>query len=45
MNKLRLGEVDVSTTPIGAYKYFGFSSSGVRILDFFNVRKAFGALL
>jgi hypothetical protein len=38
-------EVDVSTTPIGARKPFGFSSSGVRVLDFTYVKKAFGASL
>jgi hypothetical protein len=38
-------EVDVSTTPIGARKPFGFSSSGVRVLDFLYVKKAFGASL
>jgi hypothetical protein len=45
MKKLFPGEVDVSTTPIGACKYFGFSSSRVRVLEFFNVKKAFGASL
>jgi hypothetical protein len=34
MQKLRPREVDVSTTPIGAHKPFGFSSSRVRVLDF-----------
>jgi hypothetical protein len=38
-------EVDVSTTPIGARKPFGFSYSGVRVLDFTYVKKAFGASL
>jgi hypothetical protein len=33
MQKLRPREVDISTTPIGAHKPFGFSSSGVRVLD------------
>jgi hypothetical protein len=45
MQKLRPREVDVSTTPIGARKPFGFSSSGVRVLDFTYVKKAFGASL
>jgi hypothetical protein len=45
MQKLRPWEVDVSTTPIGARKPFGFSSSGVRVLDFPYVKKAFGASL
>ena len=40
MQKLRPWEVDVSTTPIGACKPFGFSSSGVRVLDFTYVKKA-----
>jgi hypothetical protein len=40
MQKLRPWEVDVSTTPIGAHKPFGFSSSGVRVLDFTYVKKA-----
>ena len=39
MQKLRPWEVDVSTTPIGAHKPFGFSSSGVRVLDFTYVKK------
>jgi hypothetical protein len=34
MQKLRLWEVDVSNTPIGAHKPFRFSSFGVRVLDF-----------
>jgi hypothetical protein len=38
-------EVDVSTTPIGAHKPFGFSSSGVRVLDFTYVKKALRASL
>jgi hypothetical protein len=33
MQKLCPREVDVSTTPIGAHKPFGVSSSGVRVLD------------
>jgi hypothetical protein len=45
MQKLRPREVDVSTTPIGARKPFGLSSSGVRVLDFHYVKKAFGASL
>jgi hypothetical protein len=45
MQKLRPREVDVSTTPIGAHKPFGFSSSRVRVLDFAYVKKAFGASL
>jgi hypothetical protein len=45
MQKLRPREVDVSITPIGARKPFGFLSSEVRILDFTDVRKAFGASL
>jgi hypothetical protein len=40
MQKLRPWEVDVSTTPIRAHKPFGFSSSGVRVLDFTDVKKA-----
>jgi hypothetical protein len=45
MQKLHPREVDVSTTPIEARKPFGFSSSGVRVLDFTYVKKAFGASL
>jgi hypothetical protein len=45
MQKLRPREVVVSTTPIGARKPFGFSSSGVRVLDFTYVKKASGASL
>jgi hypothetical protein len=45
MKKLRPQEVDISTTPIGACKPFDFSSSGVRVLDFIYVKKAFGASL
>jgi hypothetical protein len=45
MQKLRPREVDVSTTPIGAHKPFGLSSSRVRVLDFIYVKKAFGASL
>jgi hypothetical protein len=45
MPKLRPWEVDVSTTPIGARKPFGFSSSGVRVLDFPYVKKALIASL
>jgi hypothetical protein len=45
MKKLCPWEVDVSTTPIGAHKPFGFSSFGVRVLDFTYVKKAFGASL
>jgi hypothetical protein len=33
MQKLCPQEVDVLTTPIGAHKPFGVSSSGVRVLD------------
>jgi hypothetical protein len=43
IQKLRPSEVDVSTTPIGAHKPFGFSSSGVRVLDFTYVKKALRA--
>jgi hypothetical protein len=45
MQKLRPWEVDVSTTPIGAHKPFGFSSFGVRVLDFTYVKKALRASL
>jgi hypothetical protein len=45
MPKLRPWEVDVSITPIGARKPFGFSSSGVRVLDFTYVKKALRASL
>jgi hypothetical protein len=45
MQKLHPQEVDVSTTPIGARKPFGFSSSRVRFLDFTYVKKGFGASL
>jgi hypothetical protein len=45
MQKLHPGEVDISTTPIGARKPFGFSSSGVRVLDFTYVKNTFGASL
>jgi hypothetical protein len=45
MQKLRPWEVDISTTPIGARKPFGFSSFEVRVLDFPYVKKAFGASL
>jgi hypothetical protein len=45
MQKLHPQEVDVSTTPIRARKPFGISSSGVRVLDFLYVKKAFGASL
>jgi hypothetical protein len=38
-------EVDVSTTSIRAHKPFGFSSSGVRVLDFPYVKKALRASL
>jgi hypothetical protein len=34
-----LREVDISTTPIGAHKPFGFSSSEVRVLDFPYVKR------
>ena len=44
MQKLRPWEVDVSTTPIRAHKPFGFSSFGVRVLDFTYVKKALRAL-
>jgi hypothetical protein len=43
MQKLHPWEVDVSTTPIEAHKPFGFSSSGVRVLDFTYVKKALRA--
>jgi hypothetical protein len=42
MQNLYPQEVDVSTIPIGACKPFDFSSSGVRVLDFTYVKKAFG---
>jgi hypothetical protein len=45
MQKLHPRKVDISTTPIGAHKPFGVSSSGVRVLDFIYVKNAFGALL
>jgi hypothetical protein len=45
MQKLCPWEVDVSTTPIGAHKPFGFSSSRVRVLDFTYVKKAFQSLI
>ena len=45
MQNLLVREVDVSTTPIGAHKPFGFSSSGVRVLDFPYVKKAIRASL
>jgi hypothetical protein len=45
MQKLRPWDVDLSTTPIKAYKPFGFSSSGVRVLDFTYVKKALRASL
>jgi hypothetical protein len=45
MQKLHPWEVDVSTTPIGAHKPFGFSSSRVRVLDFTYVKKALRASL
>jgi hypothetical protein len=45
MKKLCPQEVDVSTTPIGARKPFGFLSSGVRVLDFNYFKKAIGASL
>jgi hypothetical protein len=45
MPKLCPWEVDVSTTPIGAHKPFGFSSSGVRVLDFTFVKKSLRASL
>jgi hypothetical protein len=45
MQNLHPQEVDVLTTPIGAHKPFGFSSFGVRVLDFTYVKKAFGASL
>jgi hypothetical protein len=45
MQKLHTREVDISTTPIEARKSFGFSSSGVRVLDFTYVKKAFGTSL
>jgi hypothetical protein len=45
MQKLRPWEVDVSITPIGAHKPFGFSSSGVRVLDFTYVKNALRASL
>jgi hypothetical protein len=45
MKKLCPQEVDVYTTPIGAHKPFGFSSSEVKVLDFPCVKKAFEASL
>jgi hypothetical protein len=45
MQKLHPQEVDVSSTPIEAHKPFDVSSSGVRVLDFLYVKKAFGASL
>jgi hypothetical protein len=45
MQKLRPQEVGVSTTPIEARNHFGFSSSGVKVLDFHYVKKEFGASL
>ena len=45
MQNLRPREVDISTTRIGAHKPFGVSSSGVRVLDFLYVKKAFGSSL
>jgi hypothetical protein len=45
MQRLCPREVDVSTNPIRARKPFGFSSSGVRVLDFPYFKKAFGASL
>ena len=43
MQKLRHWEVDISTTPIGARKPFGFSSFGIRVLDFTYVKKTLRA--
>jgi hypothetical protein len=45
MQMLRPWEVDVSTTPIGAHKPFGFSSFEVRVLDFTYVKRDFGVSL
>ena len=45
MQKLHPREVDVSTTSIGARKPFGFSFSGVRVLDLPYVKKALRASL
>ena len=45
MQKLHPSKVDVSTTPIGDHKIFGFSSSEVRVLDFLYFKKAFRASL
>ena len=38
MQKLRPWEVDVPTTPIGARKPIGVSSSGVMVLNFFMLK-------
>jgi hypothetical protein len=45
MQKLFPWEVDVSTTPIGAHKPFGVSSSRVRVLDFISIEKSSRASL
>jgi hypothetical protein len=45
MQNLSPQEVGVSTTSIGAGNPFGFSSFGVRDLDFTYVKKDFGASL
>jgi hypothetical protein len=41
MQNLRPQEVDISTTPIGSHKPFGFSCSGVSVLDFTYIKKVF----
>jgi hypothetical protein len=45
MKTLHPQEIDISTTPIGAHKPLGFSSSRVKVLDFTYVKKDFGASL
>jgi len=41
MKTLRPWEAGVPTTPIEAQMTFGISSSGVRVLDFLHVKKAY----
>jgi hypothetical protein len=43
MPKLCPGEVDTPNYPNGVHKTVGVSSSGVRVLDFIYVKKAFGS--
>jgi hypothetical protein len=45
MPKLRPWEVDTPNYPKRVHKTVGFSSSGVRVLDFIYDKKAFGASL